>query len=96
VGGHGNVGGKEAIEFYNKYLDDLEASVAEPMKSTQFGAPDPKSPVNNHAALMMPWLGRITAKVADAMRPTYGSYCGFEISVLANAEMVTLSAVSYR
>lgn len=96
VGGHGNVGGKEDIAFYNKYLDDLEASVAEAMKSTQFGAPNPKSPVNNHAALMTPWLGRITAKVADAMRPTYGNYYGFEISVPANAEMVTLSAVSYR
>lgn len=96
VGGHGNVGGKEDVVFYNKYLDDLEAAVSEAMKSTQFGAPDPNNPVNNHAAMMMPWLGKITSKAADIMRPIYGKYYGFEFSVPANAEMVSLSAVSYR
>ncbi|MEU9880915.1 MBL fold metallo-hydrolase [Streptomyces phaeochromogenes] len=97
VGGHGNVGSKEDIRFHNTFLDDLEAAVGEAMASTQFGAVvDDLTKFNNHAALMDLWLKAVTAKATDELRPKYGKFYGFEITAPANAEMVTLSMVSYR
>ncbi|KAL6405638.1 hydrolase [Ilyonectria robusta] len=96
VGGHGNVGSKEDIRFYNSYLDDLEAAVGEAMASAKFGALEDMQRYNNHAQLMMPWLGSICAMATDKLRPKYGTFYGFDISTPANAEMVALSMVSYR
>ncbi|WP_405952901.1 MBL fold metallo-hydrolase [Streptomyces prunicolor] len=97
VGGHGNVGSKDDIRFHNVFLDDLEAAVGGAMASTQFGTVvDDLTKFNNHAALMDLWLKAVTAKATDQLRPKYGKYYGFEITTPANAEMVTLSMVSYR
>jgi glyoxylase-like metal-dependent hydrolase (beta-lactamase superfamily II) len=96
VGGHGNVGGKEDVAFVQKYLDDLDIAVAEASKIVKFGGVENIAEYNNHAALMVPWLASLSAKVTDIMRPEYGQYYGFEFSVPANAEMVALSAISYR
>jgi glyoxylase-like metal-dependent hydrolase (beta-lactamase superfamily II) len=97
VGGHGNVGGKEDIAFVKKYLDDIDVAVAEAMKTVKFGAGvKDMEKVNNHAELMVPWVASLGAKVADIMRPEYGYFYGFEFSVPANAEMLAMSAVSYR
>ena len=96
VGGHGNVGSKEDVVFYNRYLDDLEAAVGKAMAEVKFGAVENMSSINNHAALMIPWLGTVCSTTTDLLRPEYGQYYGFEFSVPANAEMIALSSVSYR
>ena len=95
VGGHGNVGSKDDIRFYNAFLDDLEAAVAAAMATVKFaGVVDTTK--NNHAELMMPWITTITTTATDELRPKYGKFYGFEVSTPANAEMVALSMVSYR
>jgi hypothetical protein len=72
-------------------------AVAEAMKTVKFGARvKDMETVNNHAELMVPWVASLGAKVADIMRPEYGHFYGFEFSVPANAEMLAMSAVSYR
>ena len=96
VGGHGNVGSKEDILFYNSFLDDLEAAVSEAMASAKFGALEDMQKYNNHAQLMIPWLGSICTMATDKLRPKHGKFYGFEITTPANAEMVALSMVSYR
>lgn len=96
VGGHGNVASKDDIKFYNQFLDDLEAAVGGAMASTQFGDVVDATGHNNHAALMVPWLEAVCTTATDALRPKYGQFYGFEITVPANSEMVALSMVSYR
>ncbi|PVH84297.1 exported Zn-dependent hydrolase [Cadophora sp. DSE1049] len=96
VGGHGNVGGKEDIAFIKQYLDDLDAAVAEGMKTVKFGMVEDAKQYNNHAALMVPWLGKLGEHVVGLLRPKYGKFYGFEFSVPSHAEMVALSAISYR
>lgn len=96
VGGHGNVGGKKDIAFIKQYLDDLDAAVAKAMKTVKFGMVENIKEYNNHAGLMVPWLGRVSEAVATTLRPRYGQFYGFEFSVPSHAEMVTLSAISYR
>lgn len=96
VGGHGNVGSKQDIVFVNKYLDDLEKAVAEAKGKAQFGVGINLQDFNNHAALMAPWLDTVCKVVAEILRPVYGKFYGFELSVLANAQMVILESISYR
>lgn len=96
VGGHGNVGSKDDIRFYNTFLDDLDAAVGKAMATTQFADVVDMTKHNNHAALMVPWLNAVTTKATDELRPKYGEFYGFEISTPANAEMVALEMVSYR
>ncbi|CZR65131.1 uncharacterized protein PAC_15031 [Phialocephala subalpina] len=96
VGGHGNVGGKEDIAFVKQYLDDLDVAVAKGMKAVKFGMVENINQYNNHAALMVPWLGKLSEYVVDLLRPKYGQFYGFEFSVPSHAEMVALSAISYR
>lgn len=96
VGGHGNVGSQDDIRFYNTFLDDLEAAVANAMATTKFAESVDIGKHDNHAELMVTWMAELTAKATDALRPKYGRFYGFEISTRANAEMVALSMVSYR
>lgn len=96
VGGHGNVGSKDDIRFYNRFLDDLEAAVANAMATVKFADVADITKYNNHIALMIPWLTTITTKATDELRPQYGSFYGFDVSTPANAEMVAMSMVSYR
>ncbi|PMD28976.1 metallo-beta-lactamase superfamily protein [Hyaloscypha variabilis F] len=96
VGGHGNVGGKEDIAFVKQYLDDLDIAVAEGMKTVKFGGVENINEFNNHAALMVPWLSSLSKHVVDLLRPKYGQFYGFEFSGPSHAEMVALSAISYR
>jgi glyoxylase-like metal-dependent hydrolase (beta-lactamase superfamily II) len=96
VGGHGNVGSKEDIAFYNVFLDDLEAAVAQAMATIKFGDVADVTKHNNHAALMVPWITAVAARTTNELRPKYGALYGFEITVPANAEKVALAMVSYR
>lgn len=96
VGGHGNVGSKQDIEFYNQYLDDLEAAVTKAKEVAVFGMGVDFKTVNNHADLMTTWMDQIGAATTGIMRPKYGKFYGFEISVPANSIMVLLEGISYR
>lgn len=96
VGGHGNVGSKEDIRFYNTFLDDLESAVGKAMASIKFAEVVNMKKDGNHAALMVSWITAVTAKATEELRPKYGKFYGFEISTPANAEMVALSMIAYR
>jgi glyoxylase-like metal-dependent hydrolase (beta-lactamase superfamily II) len=96
VGGHGNVGSKDDIRFINTFLDDFEAAVANAMATTQFADVVDITKYNNHAALMIPWVTHIATTATDALRPKYGKYYGFEVTVPANVEMAAESMVYYR
>jgi len=95
-GGHGNVGSKDDLIFYDKFLGDLEAAVGKAMATTQFGeGVDPKT-VNAHTAFLPAWLGIVSKKATAALRPQYGQLYGYEYATPSNAEMVALSFYVYR
>lgn len=96
VGGHGNVGSKDDIRFINMFLDDFEAAIAKAMATTKFADVVDITKYNNHAALMIPWVTHIATTATDELRPKYGEYYGFEVTVPANVEMAAESMVYYR
>lgn len=96
VGGHGNVGSKDDIRFINAFLDDFEAAVGEAMATTQFADVVDITKYNNHAALMIPWVTHIASTATEALRPKYGKYYGFDVTVPANVEMAAESMIYYR
>jgi glyoxylase-like metal-dependent hydrolase (beta-lactamase superfamily II) len=95
-GGHGNVGSKKDLEFYDKFLTDLEACVAKAMASTPFGSGVDARTVNAHTAFLPAWLGIIAKKATDELRPRYGQLYGFEYGTPSNAEMVAESGLDLR
>ena len=96
IGGHGNIGSKDDIRFYNTFLDDLEEAVGKGMGLAKFAEGDELEQYNNHAVLMDMWMSSVGTIVADELRPKYGKFYGFEVSVPANSEMVVHSMISYR
>jgi glyoxylase-like metal-dependent hydrolase (beta-lactamase superfamily II) len=96
VTGHGNVGSKDDIRFVNAFLDDLEAAVAKAMSTASFAEVVDITKYNNHAALMVPWVTHIATTATEEMRPKYGQYYGFDVTVPANVEMVAESMIYYR
>jgi glyoxylase-like metal-dependent hydrolase (beta-lactamase superfamily II) len=96
VGGHGNVGSKDDIRFYNTFLDDIEAAVGKAMAVSKFAEGEDLEKYDNHAILMVMWLDQVTGMVTDELRPKYGKFYGFEISTPANAEKITQSMIAYR
>jgi hypothetical protein len=66
------------------------------MKAVKFGGVENINEFNNHAALMVPWLSSLSKHAVDLLRPKYGQFYGFEFSGPSHAEMVALSAISYR
>jgi glyoxylase-like metal-dependent hydrolase (beta-lactamase superfamily II) len=93
-GGHGNVGSKKDLEFYGKFLTDLEAAVGKALGSTPFGSGvDPRT-LNAHTALLPAWLGIVAKKATDELRPRYGELYGFEYATPSNAEMVAMTGFS--
>jgi glyoxylase-like metal-dependent hydrolase (beta-lactamase superfamily II) len=96
VGGHGNVGSKDDIRFINTFLDDFEAAVGQAMATTQFADVVDITKYNNHAALMIPWVTHIATTATEALRPKYGKYYGFDVTVPANVEMAAESMIYYR
>ncbi|WP_407495636.1 MBL fold metallo-hydrolase [Pseudooceanicola sp. MF1-13] len=96
-GGHGNVGSRDDIAFYNRFLDDLEAAVGEALGTIAFGSTveDP-SQLNGHTAYLSTWIDAVGDYATDKLRPEYGEYYGFEYSTPKNAEMVGMYMFSYR
>jgi glyoxylase-like metal-dependent hydrolase (beta-lactamase superfamily II) len=92
-GGHGNVGSKKDLDFYGKFLNDLEAAVGKAVASTPFGSGvDPRT-LEAHTALLPAWLGIVAKKATDALRPKYGQLYGFEYATPSNAEMVAMATL---
>ena len=96
VGGHGNVGSKDDVRFINSFLDDLEAAVGKAMATVKFADVVDLTKYNNHAAVMIPWVTAISTAATNEMRPKYGEYYGFDVTVPANVEMVAESMIYYR
>ncbi len=96
VGGHGNVGSKDDIRFYDAFLADLEAAVANALATTKFAEGPDLDRSDNHAALMVTWMSEVTSRATDELRPKYGKFYGFEVTTPANAEMVADSMIAYR
>ena len=95
-GGHGNVGSKDDLKFYDAFLDDLEAAVGKALGSTPFGeGVDPKK-VNAHTVFLPTWLGIVGRKATDELRPKYGKLYGFDHATPSNAEMVAMTMFEYR
>ncbi|CUH82596.1 MBL fold metallo-hydrolase [Tropicibacter naphthalenivorans] len=52
-GGHGNVGSRDGIAFYNRFLDDLEAAVGEALGTIAFGTTvENPAELNAHTAYL--------------------------------------------
>lgn len=96
VGGHGNIGSKDDIRFINSFLDDLEAAVGKAMATVKFADVVDVTKYNNHADVMIPWVNAISSAATNEMRPKYGEYYGFEITVPSNVEMMAESMIYYR
>ena len=96
VGGHGNIGSKDDIRFINTFLDDFEAAVGKAMATVKFADVVDITKYNNHAALMVPWLTAISTTATEELRPQYGQYYGFDVTVPANVEMAAESMIYYR
>lgn len=96
VGGHGNVGSKEDIRFINSFLDDLESAVGQAMATVKFADVVDVTQYNNHADVMIPWVTAISTAATNEMRPKYGEYYGFEVTVPSNVEMIAESMIYYR
>lgn len=96
-GGHGNVGSRDDIAFYNRFLDDLEAAVGEALGTVSFGSTveDPAQ-LNAHTAYLSTWIAAVGKYATDKLRPEYGAYYGFEYATPKNAEMVGMYLFSYR
>lgn len=96
-GGHGNIGSREDVTFYNTFLDDLEAAVGQALGEVQFtdGVEDPAS-VNAHTAFLTTWVPAVGARATEILRPKYGEFYGFEYATPKNAELVALAFFSYR
>lgn len=95
-GGHGNVGSKEDLDFYRMYLGDLKSAVGKAMGEVTWGYGIDPDKVRSHMSFFPAWINGIAAKVADAMRPKYGSYYGFEAGIARNAETVAMSMYLYQ
>lgn len=96
VGGHGNIGAKDDIRFYNTFLDDLEGAVERAMATARFAQGAELERYDNHAGLMVTWMTDLTSRAIEELRPKYGDLYGFEISTRDNAEMIAESMVAYR
>jgi len=96
-GGHGNVGSRDDVVFYQKFLDDLEAAVSRAMSEVPWGA-GVKNPetLNAHTAFLSGWINEIGKRSTEILRPKYGDFYGFEYSTPKNSEMVAMKLFSYR
>ncbi|GAB5487517.1 MAG: MBL fold metallo-hydrolase [Parasphingorhabdus sp.] len=95
-GGHGNVGSRADIDFYREFLADLKKEVGKAMGEVTWGTGVDASKINAHTAFLPAWLGAISKKATDALRPKYGEYYGFEAATPKNAEMVAFAFFDYR
>lgn len=96
-GGHGNVGSRADIAFYNQFLDDLEAAVGEALGTIAFGSTvENPDELNAHTAFLSTWITEIGKYATDKLRPQYGDTYGFEYATPKNAEMVGMYMFSYR
>ncbi|MCA0044589.1 MBL fold metallo-hydrolase [Celeribacter litoreus] len=96
-GGHGNVGSRADVEFYQTFLDDLEAAVGQALGNVPWGAGiEAPEELNAHTAYLSAWIAEVGKYATDVLRPKYGEYYGFEYSTPKNAELVGMYMFSYR
>lgn len=95
-GGHGNVGSKADVAAYRTYIVDLKQAVGQAMQEVPYGHGVDPATTNSHVVYLTSWIGNVSAKATELMRPKYGQYYGFEASTPRNAEMVAMSMYSYR
>ena len=95
-GGHGNIGSRQDIDFYRKFINDLKTAVGEAMGNVAWGTGIDVSKINAHTAFLPAWLGAVSKQATESLRPEYGQYYGFEAATPRNAEMVALSLFDYR
>lgn len=95
-GGHGNVGSKDDLVFYNAFLDDLEAAVGKALGSTPFGSGVDATKINAHTAYLSTWTELVAKKATEALRPKYGELYGFDYATPSNAKMVAMTMFAYR
>ena len=86
-GGHGNIGSMADFDFMDTYVEDLKTAVG-----NSFGAASPKDyfvpAYNNHQASAHTWFEVMNKAALDELRPKYGDYYGFEVSVPYQIRMV--------
>ena len=86
-GGHGNIGSMADFDFMQEYVKDLVAAVGESFSTASPG--DYFVPAyNNHQASAHAWFEIMNKAALDVLRPKYGDYYGFEVSVPYQIRMV--------
>ena len=92
-GGHGNVGGRDDVTWYLRYLDDLRSETSAAMERVRLA--DFMLPSQNHMSSWLYYLRALSATVREALRPRYGAYYGFEEVVASHVDMMVDVLVSY-
>ncbi|MBB5157316.1 MBL fold metallo-hydrolase [Saccharopolyspora phatthalungensis] len=93
-GGHGNVGDHGDLAAEQEFIAELLAVCENEVSRNPLEAyVDPE--LGSHTAWFAKFLETTSAQAADKLREKYGHMYGFESSIRANAEAVTLHLVQY-
>lgn len=86
-GGHGNIGSMADFDFMETYVKDLKIAVGKSFSAANPG--DYWTPAyNNHQASAHAWFETMNKAALDELRPKYGDFYGFEVSVPYQIRMV--------
>lgn len=86
-GGHGNIGSMADFDFMETYVEDLKVAVGNSFTAASpadFSVPT----YNNHHASAHAWFEAMNKVALDELRPKYGKFYGFEVSVPYQIRMV--------
>lgn len=96
-GGHGNIGDKADITFYQTFIGDMKQAIGRSMGEVPWGAGvDHPEKLNAHTAYLPAWLGAVANKATEYLRPKYGQYYGFDVATPRNAELMSIVMYAYR
>lgn len=94
-GAHGNLGTHADVDRTFEVLADYRRATEEAMAAHPFES-YMGATTNAHTTFMVAWVDGVTRAAMEILRPTYGSYYGFEAGAPSNVQMILHSLLSYR
>lgn len=94
-GSHGNLGTRDDIDFEFAFVADMKDAVGQAIGAHPF-TDFVDTSAAAHTGFLANWSTAIARAVADALRPKYGQFYGYEEGIIPNAEMVTWAVFEYR
>ena len=92
-GGHGNLGGRDDVRWYLRYLDDLRQATGAAMERVKLA--DFMLASQNHMSSWAYYVRAVAHTAREDLRATYGAYYGFEEVVPSHVDMMLDVLVSY-